>query len=74
VLGLVLEERRELLKGVLYTGDEGALFEIANRFAIRHEDQRQKSEYDPVFLDWIFWWYLATIELTDRVIARDGTS
>jgi hypothetical protein len=73
-LGLVLEERRPLLKRVLYTGDEGALFEIANRFAIRHEDQRQKSEYDPVFLDWIFWWYLATIELTDRVIARDGTS
>jgi hypothetical protein len=70
VLGLVLEERRALLKGVLYTGDEGALFEIANKFAIRHEDQRQKSEYDPVFLDWIFWWYLATIELTDRVIAR----
>jgi hypothetical protein len=74
VLGLVLEERRALLKGVLYSGDEGALFEIANKFAIRHEDQRQKSEYDPVFLDWIFWWYLATIELTDRVIARGGAS
>jgi hypothetical protein len=66
----VLEERRALLKGVLYSGDEGALFEIANKFAIRHEGERQKSEYDPVFLDWIFWWYLATIELTDRVIAR----
>jgi hypothetical protein len=73
-LGLVLEERRALLKSVLYSGDEGALFEIANKFAIRHQDQRQKSEYDPVFLDWIFWWYLATIELTDRVIARGGTS
>jgi hypothetical protein len=73
-LGLVLEERRTLLKGVLYSGDEGALFEIANKFAIRHEDQRQKSDYDPAFLDWIFWWYLATIELTDRVIARRAGS
>ncbi|OPX05532.1 hypothetical protein [Mycobacterium sp. AT1] len=74
VLGLVLEERRALLKGVLYSGDEGALFEIANKFAIRHQDQRQKSDYDPVFLDWVFWWYLATIELTDGVIARSGPS
>jgi hypothetical protein len=71
VLALVLEERRRLLKEVLYTGDEGTLFEIANRFAIRHQDQRQKSDYDPIFLDWVFWWYLATIELTDRVVSRD---
>ena len=69
-LGLVLEERRALLKSELYSADEGALFEIANKFAIRHQDERQKANYDPVFLDWVFWWYLATIELTDRVAAR----
>lgn len=69
-LALVLEERRKLLKEVLYSGDEGALFEIANKFAIRHQREGQKSDYDPVFLDWTFWWYLATIELTDRVVER----
>jgi hypothetical protein len=73
-LALVLEERRSLLKDVLYSSDEGALFEIANRFAIRHQDQRQKADYSPEFLDWTFWWYLATIELTDRVLARETVS
>jgi hypothetical protein len=28
---------------------------------------------DPAFLEWIFWWYLATIELTDQIIARQDT-
>lgn len=64
----VLEERRALLKDVLVTKDESALFEIANKFSIRHKDARQRSDYDPVFLDWIFWWYLATVELTSRVL------
>ena len=64
----VLEARRALLKDVLVTKDESALFEIANKFAIRHQDARQHSDYDPVFLDWVFWWYLATVELTTRVL------
>lgn len=65
-----LERRRALLKKELFRGDEGALFYIANEFAIRHEAERQKADYDPVFLDWVFWWYLATVELTDRLIER----
>ncbi|WP_199339912.1 hypothetical protein [Mycobacteroides chelonae] len=70
-LALILEERRSGLKDTLYSGDEGALFEIANKFNVRHQNEGQKADYDPIFLDWTFWWYLATIELTDRVIARD---
>jgi hypothetical protein len=69
-LAHVLERRRQLLKVELLRGDEGALFHIANEFAIRHESERQKAHYDPVFLDWVFWWYLATVELTDRLLAR----
>ncbi len=66
----VLEDRRRLLKAELLRKDEGALFEIANEFSLRHHHAGQKSDFDPVFLDWVFWWYLATIELTDRLIAR----
>ncbi len=66
----VLEERRELLKGELSRKDEGALFQIANKFALRHQSASQKDDYDPAFLDWVFWWYLGTIELTDRLLAR----
>ena len=70
VLAGILEERRQLLKDHLVKKDEGALFEIANNFAIRHRNENQRADYDPIFLDWIFWWYLATIELSDRLSTR----
>jgi hypothetical protein len=66
----ILEERRELIHDHIGKKDEGALFGIANGFAIRHQHRSQQGDYDPIFLDWIFWWYLATIELTDRLLAR----
>ena len=66
----VLERRRALLKDELFKKDEGALFHIANEFDVRHRDKSQQSDYDPIFLDWLFWWYLATVELTDRLLAR----
>ena len=66
----VLEHRRALLKSELFKKDEDALFQIANHFEIRHINERQKGDYDPAFLDWVFWWYLATIELTDRLLDR----
>ncbi|MFI0990598.1 hypothetical protein [Streptomyces exfoliatus] len=67
-LGRILEERRALIKEQLGK-DEGALFEIANRFDLRHRRADQRGEYDEAFLDWIFWWYLGTVELTNRLIA-----
>jgi hypothetical protein len=69
-LARVLEDRRDLLKTELFKKDEGALFHIANEFDLRHRKVGQQGDYDPVFLDWVFWWYLATVELTDRLIAR----
>lgn len=66
----ILEERRGLAKEHLHRKDEGALFQIANGFAIRHQDSKQLGDYDPMFLDWVFWYYLATVELTDRLLAR----
>ncbi|MBY3555926.1 hypothetical protein [Modestobacter lapidis] len=72
-LGDVLELRRGLLKQELFTKDERQLFQLANEFALRHFTEQQKADYDPVFLDWVFWWFLATIELTDRLLARQGS-
>ena len=69
----ILEERRQLIKDELTTGDEGALFQIANKFAIRHRNEQQLASYDPTFLDWIFWWYLGTVELTNRTIGRQAS-
>jgi len=66
----ILEERRELIGTRIGSRDEDALFQIANKFAIRHQRSDQQGDYAPVFLDWIFWCYLATVELTDRLLDR----
>jgi len=65
----VLEDRRPLIKTELMRKDEGALFQIANEFDLRHSGERQRPDYEDAYLDWIFWWYLATLELTDRIVA-----
>jgi len=70
----VLERRRPLLKQQLTSKDEAALFEIANQYDLRHRGASQHADYDTVFLDWLFWWYLATVELTDRLLARQAAT
>ncbi|GED90722.1 hypothetical protein [Streptomyces sp. 6-11-2] len=70
----ILEERRSLINEQVGKPDEGALFEIANRYDLRHRRADQRGDYDEAFLDWIFWWYLATVELTNRlIVARNLT-
>jgi hypothetical protein len=68
--GLLEQRRRGVLEVELIKGDSGALFDIANNFDLRHRRAGQRTDYDPAFLDWIFWWYLATLELTDRLLTR----
>lgn len=69
-LAALLEERRGLLEERLASKDEGALFQIANKFHIRHRRADQQGDYGEAFLDWFFWWYLATLDLTDRLLVR----
>jgi hypothetical protein len=73
-LANILEERRRLIKSNLLSKDEDALFQIANKFNIRHQNEAQQKDYDPAFLDWIFWWYLATVDLTDQISNRHDVS
>lgn len=39
-------------------------------YGVEWRPVRSSADYDPIFLDWIFWWYLATVELIDRLLAR----
>ena len=78
-LGRVLEARRPFVEASLTKKDSGALFLIANEFDLRHRradshDKAQRDDYDEAFLDWIYWWYLGTIELTDTLLAAANTS
>lgn len=64
----VLEHHREEFKNVQFTrGDEGALFEIFNKFTIRHNKKVDRGDYPDDYLDWIFWTTLAAIQLVHRV-------
>lgn len=71
MLARVLEDQRALVKEHLLSKDEGALFQIANQFDIRHKNADQRSDYDDAYLDWLFWWYLATVDLMTHLSDRD---
>lgn len=59
-----LELRRSELKNVQFaSGDEGALFQIFNKFMIRHGDSAQRGDYGDEYLDWIFWTSVSAIQL-----------
>jgi hypothetical protein len=67
----VLEYLRPKLKRVLTNKDEAALFEIANNFGIRHHNAAQTTDYDkPIWYSWMFYFYLATIHASVRLIER----
>jgi hypothetical protein len=69
----VLEYLRPQLKDVLNSKDEADLFNIANNFAIRHHNDRQRSNYDPnIWISWMFYFYLATIHAAQRLIQRSA--
>ncbi len=57
----VFESLKKSGKLRLDSKDENDLFNIANNFAIRHADPKQKTNYDRgIWLEWMFFYYLAT--------------
>lgn len=63
------------MEGVLSSRDEADLFQIANKFAIRHRRPDQKGDYDPgIWLPWIFYWYLAAVYAVLEAIDRRADS
>jgi hypothetical protein len=62
-------KKTKKLGTVLDGKDESAIFEIANKFAIRHHDPKQKTNYDrPIWYSWIFHFYLATYHAAIRLL------
>jgi hypothetical protein len=71
----VLEALRPDIKENMLSADESALFNIANNFSIRHNNRRQRGDYDRVvWLRWTFYVYLATIHAVLRVRKRSSDS
>ncbi|MBI2860522.1 MAG: hypothetical protein HYX91_03325 [Chloroflexi bacterium] len=75
MLADVLEFLRPKIGTVLSTADEKDLFNIANNFGIRHHNEKQKTDYDQeVWLDWMFYHYLAAINTIIRLIKKSDTA
>ncbi len=60
------------LDAVLDNKDESLLFELANKFGIRHHDPSQKTNYDhEIWYPWIFHFYLATYHAVIRLLVKE---
>jgi len=63
------------LGGVLDGKDDSALFEIANTFAIRHHNPKQKGNYDAaIWYSWMFHFYLATYHASVRLLVKKAAN
>lgn len=69
-----LEYVKAEAKKALKTPAEQKLFDLtfnlANNFGIRHHNQKQLADYDPIFQSWIFYYFLATLHAATRLIER----
>ncbi|WP_242139986.1 hypothetical protein [Sphingomonas sp. TREG-RG-20F-R18-01] len=69
----VLEWIKPHINMALMNKDSSDLYNIANQFGIRHLNQNQKLEYDKaVWLSWIFYHYLNTINACLHIMKRQG--
>jgi hypothetical protein len=63
----VLEYLKPTIEKNLLTADDKALFNIANKFSIRHNNEKQMENYSQIWLSWIFYLFLSTIHLCLRL-------
>jgi len=76
LLADLLERLRPRIRAAITSKDEADLFNIANNFAIRHDNDKQKTNYDrALWLSWMFYFYLATLHYAARkLVQADGQS
>lgn len=67
----ILESLRDKAKKLMLSKDESALFELANKFAIRHSNKKQIKHYDKnIWYSWMFYFYLSSIHTLLRLIEK----
>jgi hypothetical protein len=72
MLADIFEKLRPELGKAITKNDEKDLFNIANNFAIRHDNDKQKTRYDKgLWLSWMFYFYLATLHYATRKLIQE---
>jgi hypothetical protein len=72
-LGDILESLRKKAEPLIKKTDESDLFQLINKFGIRHNNPQQKEDYDDaIFLSWMFHYFLATIHAWLLIIKRNN--
>jgi hypothetical protein len=67
----ILEGLRKKAEPLIKKADESDLFQLINKFGIRHNNPQQKEDYDDaIFLSWMFHYFLATIHAWLLIIKR----
>jgi len=66
----VLEFLRPLMRDIIHKQDEGAMFDLANNFGLRHQKDNQKTDYDSLWLNWDFYLFLSTIHVLVRLLIK----
>lgn len=68
----VLELIRPEIKNHFNSKDESDLFQIINKFGIRHHDSRQQTNYDTnIWHSWMFYFFLSTIHAALKIIEKN---
>ncbi len=66
----VLERSRASIERHMFSKDSDNLYELANKYWIRHNKPHERRDYDhEAWWDWIFHLYLASIRLVQRLAA-----
>lgn len=72
LLADALEPLRNDIDTSVLAKDERALFDIANGFAIRHNNRTQARQYDQdIWIDWMFYVYAATARALVKILDRE---
>ena len=68
-LGGYIEQHRDVFTAHVTKAAADPLFELLNKFALRHRRADQVDGYPDEVLDWAFHWALATVHLVQQLIA-----
>ena len=66
-LGSFIEQHREAFANNVTKAAADPLFELLNKFALRHRNAKQIDGYPDEVLDWAFHWALATVHLVQQL-------